>query len=179
MEADEPDPELGYIVAEAAQHAAFHDVRRFVEKPTLEKARRLCGDGALWNSFIVACRVESLIELYRSRCPDAVEILQGIEPRNCPQLADAYRTLPRLDFSRQIAAGQEDRLAVMSVPHCGWNDLGTPKRLAQTLVRHPKLLTDVFRASSEIAAGHLNLAERLLRTYPACVADQLLRRDLG
>jgi mannose-1-phosphate guanylyltransferase len=53
MEADEPDPELGYIVAEAAQHAAFHDVRRFVEKPTLEKARRLCGDGALWNSVVL------------------------------------------------------------------------------------------------------------------------------
>ena len=171
MEADEPDPELGYIVAEAAEHAAFHDVRRFVEKPTVEEASRLCEDGALWNSFIVACRAESLIELYRSRCPDAVEILQGIELRNCPQLAAAYRMLPRLDFSRQIATGQEDRLAVMPVPHCGWNDLGTPKRLAQTLVRHPKLLTGIFRPSSEIAAGHVNLAERLMRTYPGCVAD--------
>ena len=171
MEADEPDPELGYIVAEAAEHAAFHDVRRFVEKPTVEEASRLCEDGALWNSFIVACRAESLIELYRSRCPDAVEILQGIELRNCPQLADAYRMLPRLDFSRQIATGQEDRLAVMPVPHCGWNDLGTPKRLAQTLVRHPKLLTNTFKPSPEIAAGHVNLAERLMRTYPGCVAN--------
>jgi mannose-1-phosphate guanylyltransferase len=62
MEADEPDPELGYIVAEAADHAAVHDVRRFVEKPTIEEASRLCEDSALWNSFIVACRAESLIE---------------------------------------------------------------------------------------------------------------------
>ena len=142
MVADEPDPELGYIVAEAAGNAAFQDVRRFVEKPTIDEAMQLCEDGAMWNSFIVACRAESLIELYRSRCPDAVEALQGIELRNGLQLADAYHRLPRLDFSRQIATGQEERLAVVPVPHCGWNDLGTPKRLAQTLVRHPKLLTD-------------------------------------
>jgi Mannose-1-phosphate guanylyltransferase len=173
MEADEPDPELGYIVAEAAEHAAFHAVRRFVEKPTVEEASRLCEDGALWNSFIVACRAESLIELYRSRCPDAVEILQGIELRDCRQLADAYRMLPRLDFSRQIATGQEHRLAVVAVPHCGWSDLGTAKHLARTLVRYPELLRGIFMPSSKIAAGHVNLAERLIRKYPGWVADHV------
>jgi hypothetical protein len=49
-----PDPELGYIVAEAAEHAGFHAVRRFVLRPTVEEASRLCEDGTLWSSFTVA-----------------------------------------------------------------------------------------------------------------------------
>ena len=178
VEADEPDPELGYIAGEAAEPAALRNVRRFAEKPTSEEARRLCQDGALWNTFIVVCRAPSLIELYRSRYPEALEILQGIDLRDRTQLADAYRMLPRLDFSRQIASGQEDRLAVMPVPHCGWNDLGTPQRLAQTLVRHPKLLSAKFNSSSAIGATHVNLAQRLLRTHPGCVSDHVVSASL-
>jgi mannose-1-phosphate guanylyltransferase len=178
MEADEPDPELGYIVVEAAEPAALRDVRRFAEKPTFEEARRLCEDGALWNTFIVVCRAASLIELYRARYPEALEILQGIDLRNRTQLADAYRMLPRLDFSRQIATGQEDRLTVMPVPRCGWNDLGTPQRLAQTLARHPRLLPGRSGRSSAIAATHVNLAERLMQAYPGCVSDHVASGSL-
>ena len=179
MEADEPDPELGYIVAEAAEHAALRDVRRFVEKPSIEQARRLCEERALWNSFIVVCRAVSLVGLYRSRYPDAVEILQGTDLREATQLADAYRKLPRLDFSSQIAAGQENRLAVMPVGHCGWNDLGTPRRLAQTVARHPALLRHDLGSSSVLGAAHVNLVQRLVRTCPSHVSDAAVCGSIG
>jgi len=54
-------------------------------------------------------------------------------------LANAARTLypqlPTLDFSRDVVQGQESRLRVLTVPACGWSDLGTPQRVADTLNR--------------------------------------------
>jgi hypothetical protein len=50
---------------------------------------------------------------------------------------DLYRDLPLIDFSRQVLQGAESMLRVLRVPRCGWNDLGTPKRLADTLQTLP------------------------------------------
>ncbi|MET0985542.1 MAG: sugar phosphate nucleotidyltransferase [Steroidobacteraceae bacterium] len=167
LDPDEPDPELGYIVAEPRAGLAFQGVHRFVEKPTLAAARQLCDEGALWNSFILACRAESLIDLYMSRCPEIVALLRAVDPRDHKALADAYGRMPQLDFSRQIATGAEDRLAVVRVPRCGWSDLGTPERLAQTLVRYPKLITRNSELECEWPPEELiNLAERLVERYP-------------
>ena len=104
-----------------------------MEKPPIEKAR-LRRDGAFWNSFIIARRAESLIELYRLRCPEIVRILLWMA-RNCSTLTGVYERIASLDFSHHIAANPEERLAMMPVPGCGWNDLGTPTRLPQTLER--------------------------------------------
>jgi hypothetical protein len=46
-----------------------------------------------------------------------------------------YQTLPSLDFSREVLTGQEAWLQLVSVPSCGWSDLGTPGRLERTLRR--------------------------------------------
>jgi mannose-1-phosphate guanylyltransferase len=164
IEADEPDPELGYIVPEPVEHPTFAAVRRFVEKPPIEEARRLCEHGALWNSFIIACRGASLLELYVERFPDVVEKLRGVDRSDLATLSLLYRSLPPVDFSRDLATGQEERLSVIRVPHCGWNDLGTPQRLAQTLARHPTLLAHALQSPFEQATYHVNLPERLLRS---------------
>jgi mannose-1-phosphate guanylyltransferase len=163
IEAEHADPELGYIVAGSADRAGFRDVRRFVEKPPPEDARRLCEAGALWNSFIIACRASSLLHLFRSRCPDVLAMLQGCDIHDQAALESVYARLPTIDFSRDIAAGQEAHLAVAAVPRCGWSDLGTPQRLAETLGR--------FRGRwaggpSRRPGTYVNLAERLARDAP-------------
>ena len=165
IEADEPDPELGYIVSRANGHARLHQVRTFVEKPPVDEARRLLSEGALWNSFILACRLESLIDLYTRRYPDVLRAMRNVDLQDYDRVAQLYAELPEIDFSRQIAAGQEERLAVMAVPRCGWNDLGTPHRLVQTLARHPKCRSE--EPASRDAEGWINLAERLARLPPA------------
>jgi len=98
----------------------------------------MCGEGALWNSFILAGRAQSLIELCLRRCPEVVQLLQAIELRDYAKLLQVYRELPEIDFSGHIAIGQEPRLAVVAVHPCGRNDLGTLHRLAQTLARSPR-----------------------------------------
>lgn len=172
IEADEPDPELGYIVPRVGSRTRLGHIHRFVEKPPIEEARRLCSEGALWNSFILAGRAQSLVELYLRRCPKAVQLLQAIELRDYAKLSQVYRELPQIDFSRHIATGQESRLAVVAVPPCGWNDLGTPHRLAQTLARSPKPTQSQTAATWRILDGCINLAERLLQARPSLRVDR-------
>jgi mannose-1-phosphate guanylyltransferase len=173
IEPDEPDPELGYILAgPAVAEGQLRSIRRFVEKPPLDEARHLWREGALWNSFIIVCRVASLIELYRSRCTEVVELLERIGSegvRNCgdrwtERLAQVYQHLRAVDFSQQIAAAQVARLAVMPVAPCGWTDLGTPQRLAKTLARHPRAPVRTCPGPPRVVDVRVNLAERLLAT---------------
>lgn len=166
IEADEPDPELGYIVPHIVGHPRLRRVHRFAEKPPAHEAGRLIREGALWNSFILACRVTSLIDLLLQRCPDVVQTLQAVGSHDESVLEQLYRGFPNVDFSRHIAAGQEHRLAVVPVPRCGWNDLGTPHRLAQTLARWPGPGRRKAPAPSE-RDGWINLANRLAQVHPA------------
>jgi hypothetical protein len=51
---------------------------------------------------------------------------------------DFYERLPLLDFSRDILQHQTARLSVLPVPRCGWNDLGTPRRVGQTFAERDR-----------------------------------------
>ncbi len=172
IEADEPDPELGYIVPRAGRHPRLHDVQRFIEKPPTEEARRLVSEGALWNSFIVASRVESLIALLIHACPQVVSVLQEVEGGDFASLLQCYRVLPTVDFSRDIVSGQEHRVAVMPVGSCGWSDLGTPHRVAKTLARQPRgCVVDTAMVGVPQPSGWVDLAQRLAQLYPALLAE--------
>ena len=163
IDADEPDPELGYIMPRAGDRTRLRAVHQFVEKPGIEEARRLCREGALWNSFILVSRAQSLLELYRRRHSHLVQALQAIRLHDYAQLLQAYLELPEVDFSRHIAADQAQQLSVMAVPRCGWNDIGTPHRLAQTLACGVQ--ASAPRAAQESTAGSVILSERFERLH--------------
>ena len=75
--------------------------------------------------------------------PDATQVL--------------YETLPDIDFSRHVLAGEGSGLSVLQVGHCGWSDIGTPQHLARTLERLPS------DTAAEPVAGMLSLARQHLR----------------
>lgn len=141
---DEPDCELGYIVPGDRQEPRAFNVARFVEKPSPHRARELLAQGALWNTFILAARGTTLLKLFAQRCPGILEEMRAIVDGELDEslaevlLEDFYDTLPSLDFSRDILQGAEEILEVMSVPPCGWSDLGTPKRVHEALKRTPR-----------------------------------------
>ena len=136
------DPELGYIVP-AARKARASSVIRFVEKPSLDTARHLIAEGALLNMFIMAASARALLSLYLRRHPELVARLERALEQDGPQVDEGsavsqlYPSLPTLDFSRDLLEGQEDVLRALVVPDCGWSDLGTPRRVAETLTRFP------------------------------------------
>jgi mannose-1-phosphate guanylyltransferase len=156
------DPDLGYIVP-GSRDGAVSTVDRFVEKPDVPLARNLVEGGALWNAFIVAARARALLQIFIQRFPKIVIGMQAVVAQSqfTPDLSvaavDLYRDLPYGDFSRQILQGAESVLRVLQVPRCGWSDLGTPKRLAETLQVLPQSRDFPDDAVSPLP-GFLNLA---------------------
>lgn len=138
-EARAPDPELGYIVPGRHYPLGHREVERFVEKPPVPLARELARQGALWNTFIIAADGQALLKLFERRCPDIVSAMREIVSAassatdGVQALSELYQDLPELDFSRNILQGLEAHVCVLPVPDCGWSDLGTPQRVAQTL----------------------------------------------
>lgn len=159
---DEPDPEFGYIVAEGDAAVGLRTVSEFVEKPSVATARSLIARGGVWNSFIFAADAQALVRTFEARCPDLVGEMRHIvtsaeSPMRRARLADLYEGLPELDFSRDILQRSPELLRVMTVPPCGWSDLGTPRRVADTIRRVGAGAED-FPAAR--AAAVLDLAAR-------------------
>jgi len=138
-EPDRPDSELGYIVPAVKSRSKPARVLSFVEKPDAARLQPLLRAGALQNMFIIAGAVGALRNLYQTSFePSMTGMRQAIGRAapfalDAPRLAAVYQHLPNADFSRDILEPQTARLKVLRVPACGWNDLGTPKRVLQTL----------------------------------------------
>ncbi len=145
LEPDEVDADLGYILPGDVDPLGGRLVGRFIEKPTAQVAADIIEAGGLWNAFIIAASAQSLLDLYMQRFAPVVMEMQVIMKRATSAglpvaagwavLAELYERLPEVDFSRHVLEGRESRLRVVQVPPCGWSDLGTPKRVGETLRR--------------------------------------------
>jgi mannose-1-phosphate guanylyltransferase len=127
IEPDAADPELGYILPSPNARRRSMRIARFVEKPKVAQARRLIERGALWNTFIIAASVRTLLSLYGSSFDATIAAMRNADG---PELDELYRSLPNIDFSRDILEGNEAKLRVLTVPRCGWSNLGTLDRIA-------------------------------------------------
>ena len=158
------DPELGYIVPGTHKGTGVAPVQRFVEKPSVGAARALIAEGAMLNMFIIVASARALLRLYAARDPELVAHMAQVVERDRLATQDAaaahqlYPRMPTLDFSRHVLEGQEPWLRVLTVPDCGWSDLGTPRRVAETLAR-----IGARHSSDAAGAAYVNLAEQHTR----------------
>jgi mannose-1-phosphate guanylyltransferase len=159
-----PDPDLGYIVPAGEHDPGVREVREFIEKPSESAARQLIERGGLWNSFIFAARGETLLRIFEQRCPEIVMEMRGILAKGSPgampdpYLIELYDRLPPMDFSRDIMERCTSRLQVVRVPPCGWSDLGTPRRVAETLVSNRPVFHAQMLQPVAAGGGFLSLA---------------------
>jgi len=172
LEPGNADTELGYIVPGARDPSGGYRVRQFIEKPSVTDARWLIENGALWNTFIIVAAVQGLIDLFQPHWGSLVTEMQALVAGDQPpgsadiselNLAKKYERLPEVDFSRHVLAGQESALRVMRAPPCGWSDLGTPRRVRETL---RSLSTREYAAAVSRRSAYPNLAaqhERMQR----------------
>ena len=156
MEPDAPDTELGYILPTSRSRMGAVDVLRFIEKPNEIRARVLLDQGALWNVFIMAASVRTLLSLFDAGYAATIAAMRGFEGAN---LESVYRDLKIVDFSREVLQGKESIMKVLTVPRCGWTDLGTPERVGLILEQ---------LAASELASlpyfpAHVSLADQYMR----------------
>lgn len=139
---EEADPELGYIVSDSDDTDELRSVSEFVEKPTAALAHALIARGGVWNSFIFAVHGKTLLRAFEQHCADLVAQMWAIvsAPDFLTHPADLtalYERAPTLDFSRDILQRSPELLRVLTVPPCGWSDLGTPRRVSEALHRFP------------------------------------------
>ncbi len=147
---DEADAQYGWIVPGRALGGASRAIDLFVEKPPAERAAALFTRGALWSSFLFACRVSSLIEAFELAEPGLLRAFLGESWRLAASdaaLDELYTTLVPSDFSHDVLERVPERLGVLTVPGCGWSDLGTPDRIASVLAtRSSRLRAGVTNA---------------------------------
>src|SRR4029077_18072097 len=110
------------------------------------------------NVFIMAASVRILLSLFDSRYAATIAAMRGFEGAS---LESVYRNLHNVDFSREVLQGRESLLKVLSVPHCGWTDLGTPERVGSILER----LGAFGLASHPYFPGHVSLADQYMRVH--------------
>ena len=133
------DPEYGLIVPGPGTPAHGLRVLAFVEKPTLTTAAQLARSGALWNSFIFAGTGDALYAAFEDAAASVARAYVrgiGAVAREPAWLVELFDGLPDCDFCRDVLQRCANRLRLISVPPCGWTDLGTPARLASWLDRH-------------------------------------------
>jgi mannose-1-phosphate guanylyltransferase len=164
VEPDEIDCELGYILPGRPDGRGGRKVARFIEKPDATRAGQIITAGGLWNSFIITASAHALIDLFLPRFAPLVTEMQLILSRGFaagsptgawPAIVDLYERLPDLDFSRDLLQGQEHKLSVVPAPACGWSDLGTPRRVGETLKR---MHASGHRRFEPLRTPYINLA---------------------
>jgi mannose-1-phosphate guanylyltransferase len=131
------DPGLGYILPGEKVVDKPAPIAGFTEKPNTDFAKELISSGALWNLFILVGSVNALLRLFVEGHADAVsemrEALQCSMAGHSGSLDRFYEKIEPIDFSKDILEIRANLLQVLRVPHCGWTDLGTPKRVEATI----------------------------------------------
>jgi mannose-1-phosphate guanylyltransferase len=119
----------GWIVPELGD-GGVQRVSRFIEKPPRTRAIELRASGALVNSMIGAASARGLQRLLQAAHPSLAH-----PERSSRDLLDhaRLRSLPVVDFSRDVLERSARRLRVVPVRGCGWTDLGTPERVSAWL----------------------------------------------
>src|SRR5688500_4983887 len=128
MKPTEPATGFGYIEAGAPLQVAaagrpVREVARFVEKPSLEKAREFLARGDyFWNGgMFVFCADRFLATVERCQ-PALIAALPALAQSDAPVTADLYRELPDTSIDYGVLEHAE-KVAVVPV-EMGWSDLG-------------------------------------------------------
>lgn len=115
-------------------------VRAFLEKPTAAAADSALAGGALWNTLVLAAKVETLWEMGWQCFPDlmpAFERLLGVigTTYEAKTLEAIYEHLPAYNFSSDLLRRVPEQLAVVEMAGVLWSDWGKPERIANSLRR--------------------------------------------
>jgi mannose-1-phosphate guanylyltransferase len=127
-----PHDQLGYIVPWHDAMLMPTGVYEFVERPDVQRARKLISAGGLWNTFIFGGSLASLIQLFCPRFDAAIADLRAAlrSEHIALDLVRAYNNLTPVDFSQDLLATQTDNLRVLRLLRCGWWPLKPPTPMA-------------------------------------------------
>ena len=117
-----PSTKFGYVVpcSEDAEKSILR-VKRFTEKPDVQRAEALLNEGALWNGGVFAFRLSYMVNVLE----------KYITASSFEELHSRYGELPKISFDYEVAEKAE---SVAVLPFNGkWKDLGTWNSLTEEL----------------------------------------------
>jgi len=114
------DPGFGYIEPGEQIHPGVRRVRRFVEKPSREKAQEMRDAGYLWNSGIFAWRVGDFLDEVSALSPEVGPALAK-HGRSAKSFFAAVKKSIAIDHA---VLERSTRVLVVSGDF-GWDDVGT------------------------------------------------------
>ena len=134
-------PEIEYGWIELGEPFPRYDelfsVRAFLEKPSLEIARKLLlNQDSVWNTFVMVGRVKAFLGMFRAALPELSAMLATAtlwEGRETHVEHSLYKGMLSTDLSKQVLSTETKRLVVLRLGDVGWCDLGDPGRVLATL----------------------------------------------
>ena len=117
-----PSTKFGYVVPQSEDCGkSVLRVKRFTEKPNVERAEELLAEGAFWNGGVFAFRLGYMVSILE----------KYIKASSFTDLRNRYGELPKISFDYEVAEKAE---SVAVVPFDGkWKDLGTWNSLTEEL----------------------------------------------
>jgi mannose-1-phosphate guanylyltransferase len=115
-------------------------VRAFLENPTIAQADASLAAGALWNTFVLAAKVDVLWDMGWQYFPAMMSKLERLADKigtsqEARALDTVYQDMSAHDFSLGLLRYVPDRLAVVETAGFLWSDWGKPERITNTLRR--------------------------------------------
>lgn len=162
---DCPEPDYGWIEPGkpiSGNSAALCYVRRFWEKPSPLVARTLLLNGCLWNSFVMAGRVEAFLEMVAASLPGLLERFESARSvfgtaAETEAIKQVYDDIAPANFSTEVLTERPHDLAVLRLENSGWSDLGKPERVRGVL-RREDLKAKSNRLEDDLVAAHARTA---------------------
>jgi mannose-1-phosphate guanylyltransferase len=152
IEPSAPVTGYGYIQQgeplEPAEGQPAYRVRRFTEKPDLERAQAMIRDGAFtWNSGMFFWRSDVLESEYRDHQPAIAKALDPLAEATRRKAGGAdvekiWEGMPTLSLDFAILEKSE-RVAVLPARGLGWTDIGSWDALVELYRMHPELQWNV------------------------------------
>ncbi|MCY4332701.1 MAG: mannose-1-phosphate guanylyltransferase/mannose-6-phosphate isomerase, partial [Cyanobacteria bacterium MAG CAR1_bin_15] len=125
-----PETGYGYIEADSRSDGfGLHPVRRFVEKPSRERAEAFLSKGSFrWNSGIFLFRAEVMVEELGRCAPDVLQAARASLQQARTDLdflrlePEAFRRCPTVSID--VAVMEQTRLGSVAPMTAGWSDVG-------------------------------------------------------
>lgn len=163
-----PETGFGYLQAQEDHTQPFMRVLRFVEKPSLARAREFLAEGSyLWNAGIFVFRVKLLLREMGRFCPDVLSAVTkaaaALREGDAAGFDRAFSSAPSISIDYAVME-RADEVLVVSCP-CGWSDLGSWDSVFE--FRGGSLTQNVLEGDARSVRGEGNLV--LAREKPILV----------
>jgi mannose-1-phosphate guanylyltransferase len=119
-----PDPGFGYIQPGPRTESGALEVRRFVEKPTRERAEWMLHEGYLWNSGIFVWRIRDYLAEIRAVTPEVATALEGSGSAGDTAAAARYFAAVT-PISVDVGVLERSGRVRVLPGDFGWDDVGT------------------------------------------------------